>query len=84
MSYWKATKAEVSEDGLSITISFKDQHSCSQMTVTEPAEEWKSLHVYRSAFNEPERRMMEATKRVVQYVQFSLESEFKKREQETK
>lgn len=73
MSYWKCKGATISEDGLSITISFKDEYSCSARTMTLPAEEWKNIEIYKAAYDEPERRMWEAQKRLCDYWMSSIE-----------
>jgi hypothetical protein len=67
MSYWKCKEAKISDDGLSITLGFKDEHSCSTMNMTLPAEEWKDILIYRAAYNEPDRRMYEAQKKLFDY-----------------
>lgn len=59
MSYWKCTDIKILDDGLSIEATFKDAHSCSRRTIQMPAEDWKNIDVYKSAYDEPERRHAE-------------------------
>lgn len=53
MSYIKIKSATISDDGTSMEVSFKDEHSCSQMTITVPAIEWqRGVVEYRFAYHE--------------------------------
>ncbi len=53
MNYVKIKSATISDDGTSMEVSFKDEHSCSQMTITVPALEWlKGVTEYSAAYHE--------------------------------
>lgn len=74
MSYWKCDEAKISDDGLSVTLGFKDQHSCSTHRMTLPAETWEQILTYKAAYNEPERRMWNAQERLFEYWRDSFEA----------
>jgi hypothetical protein len=67
MSYWKCLEATISDDGLSVTLGFKDEHSCSSHTMTFSTEVWKNILTYKAAYDEPHRRMYEAQKQLFDY-----------------
>jgi len=84
MSYWKCTEAKVSEDGLSVSMSFKDSHSASTLHTTLPAEDWKNIWIYRAAYEEPNRAMMEASRDVSAHIWRCVEAERAREEARSK
>lgn len=68
MSYWKCTSATIILDGLAISMSFADQNSIETFNVTMPTDVWKNICTYRDAYEEPERRLVDAHKNLCRYL----------------
>lgn len=56
MSYWKCIDAKILDDGRLVEMSFKDDHSRSQRTITLDAKTWSDIMIFQSNAQEPERR----------------------------
>jgi len=78
MAYWQCTAATIRHDGKTLELSFKDNHSCSSMTMELPSEVWKEIMTYKSAYDEPDRRMFAAHERLTQYFLDSINVQRKK------
>lgn len=59
MSYWICDNAEILDDGRSLRLSFKDNHSIERYQITMPAEEWKRINVYKFAHTESHSRIVD-------------------------
>lgn len=66
MAYWICTEAKIEDEGRTVVLAFKDAHSCSTIRSTLPAEEWQMIHVYRGAYEEPHRRVVQLHQQLVQ------------------
>ncbi len=64
MAFWKCESATIGDDKTSLELSFKDSHSCETTTIRLPVEEWKNILIYRMAYDEPERRLADAHRRL--------------------
>ena len=64
MSYWKCTSTKILDDGRLVEMSFKDDHSKSQTTITLDAKTWSEIMSYKFAAERPERRWREIQDRL--------------------
>lgn len=68
MAYWKCTDIKAIDEGSAISASFRDANTLETFSFTLSAEVVKNILVYRAAYDEPERRMWEAHRRMVDYI----------------
>jgi hypothetical protein len=67
MAYWKVIKAEISEDGTSLEVSFKDSNSCETMTCQMSAEWWKDAIHYHFNNSDLQRKLDKALENMCYY-----------------
>lgn len=83
MSYWVCQEANIKDEGRILEIRFKDTHSIETMTIQLPIEHWKNIMIYRNAYEEPERRLMDAHRDLCRYL-FDVARLIKESETENK